>query len=588
MSVQKQQLNKTAKSLYDDIVRIRAQTKLEKKNNNKNEGTTTKNDIALNTVMRQMMDMIKESNELIAELSSKVRNHEMKTSNLEQTVSKLQTGYRQLDVVVNNNCNDLKALHRSNNQNELTLREIFLKIGKFDQNGGRNYNDSMFKGIAERLRRLEDSDDLNINHHSVNQTVIPSFPNMMEIQTNVQQNLMKSLNETRADVEVELKKLKEKTRDEMKILESKLDNLERSFSKRRHDSTDLQAEFKNFKSEIKSELTFNSDVSRRKLVKNQPLLDNKKRDGEDLLNSCKLRDIIKIEQSVEKLRDDIENKIFKIENKYSEKFSSLRDRYEEKESAMVEKIKKIEKKICKSNNLLQRQASTNSISLLPPLIESKTYDFTNRPNTTMFREKTQKVFNSIFKSERKRVAETLQAIIDSLRGEIDEKNNSGRKRVESLIFSDMAKRDNQFQLFEKRVNILSNKLESIMPEMAKHSKICQIEFKKVVDESKSNLLKEAGKLTDKSRNEITMIAEDVERKINGLCDEQDFQRGDFLKNFENITKVVDQLERKYHKQSQSWRMSAEERFDEVLRMVKDTEKLKEHNFMNNSMSWFQI
>ena len=50
MSVQKQQLNKTAKSLYDDIVRIRAQTKLEKKNNNNNEGTSAKNDIALNKV----------------------------------------------------------------------------------------------------------------------------------------------------------------------------------------------------------------------------------------------------------------------------------------------------------------------------------------------------------------------------------------------------------------------------------------------------------------------------------------------------------------------------------------------------------
>ena len=184
-----------------------------------------------------------------------------------------------------------------------------------------------------------------------------------------------------------------------------------------------------------------------------------------------------------------------------------------------------------------------------PVLESKTFDFpTNfqRPNTTMFREKTQKVFNTVFKSERKRVAETLQAIIDSLRSEIDERTNTGRKRIESLIFSDMAKRDNQYEQFEKRVNILSSKLESILPEMAKHSKICQIEFKKTVDESKENLLKEAGKLTDKSRNEITMIAEEVERRMNGLCDEQDFQRGDFLKNFENITKVVDQLERKYN------------------------------------------
>ena len=142
--------------------------------------------------------------------------------------------------------------------------------------------------------------------------------------------------------------------------------------------------------------------------------------------------------------------------------------------------------------------------------------------------------------------------------------------MESLIFSDMAKRDNQFEQFEKRVSILSNRLENILPEMAKHSRICQMEFKKVVDESKENLLKEAGKLTDKSRSEITTIAEEVERRMNGLGDEQDFQRGDYLKNFENITKVVDQLERKYNKQSQGWRLSAEERFDEVLKMVKDT------------------
>ena len=102
MSVHK--LNKTAKSLYDDIVRIRAETKLEEnfrnrpknlKNSNSNPIT---NDIALNTVMRQMMDMIKESNGLISELSGKVRNQDIKIGNLEQTVNKLQTGYRTLET----------------------------------------------------------------------------------------------------------------------------------------------------------------------------------------------------------------------------------------------------------------------------------------------------------------------------------------------------------------------------------------------------------------------------------------------------------------------------------------------------------
>ena len=112
MSVQK--MNKTAKSLYDDIVRIRSQTKIEEsqrnnfnrneanrssnkkrnhptKSNNHQSTTNTHhqiptNDIALNTVIRQMMDMIKESNELITELSSKVRTQEIKTSNRNQII----------------------------------------------------------------------------------------------------------------------------------------------------------------------------------------------------------------------------------------------------------------------------------------------------------------------------------------------------------------------------------------------------------------------------------------------------------------------------------------------------------------------
>lgn len=620
MSVQK--LNKTAKSLYDDIVRIRTETKLgeshrkhfnrnepnrssnKKQSSNPKNNTNVTNDIALNTVMRQMMDMIKESNEIITELSSKVRTQEIKISSFDQNFGKLQTGYRQLDVIVNNNSNELKNLHRNSNQNELTLRELFLKMGAGTGQTNKNTphsmkTESMFKGIADRLRKLEDSEDLMFtNNHSPSPTVVPTFPSMIEIQTSVQQNLMKSVNETRADVEHELKNLKNKTKDDMKILENKLENIERIVLKNRNKNFDshqpdvpnYEAEFRHlrseFKSEIRSELQksqFNtqSDISRRKLVAKTPLDDKTQN-----LNVCKLRDIIKIEQTVERLKSETESKIDKLDQRYSEKFASLRDRYEEKESSIGEKLRKFEKKLVKfDSKTMSRQASNTSISLLPPLLESKTCDniqftnqnhnfhqshYNNRPNTTAFREKTQKVFNTIFKSERKRVAETLQAIIDSLRGEIDERTNNGRKRVESLIFSDMAKRDNQFEQFEKRVSILSNRLENILPEMAKHSRICQMEFKKVVDESKENLLKEAGKLTDKSRSEITTIAEEVERRMNGLGDEQDFQRGDYLKNFENITKVVDQLERKYNKQSQGWRLSAEERFDEVLKMVKDT------------------
>ena len=90
------------------------------------------------------------------------------------------------------------------------------------------------------------------------------------------------------------------------------------------------------------------------------------------LNSCKLRDIIKIEQHVEKIKSETDRRLDQLDQRFSEKFSSLKDRYEEKESTMSEKIRKFEKKLAKidtKNNTISRQASSNSVNLLPPLLE---------------------------------------------------------------------------------------------------------------------------------------------------------------------------------------------------------------------------
>ena len=200
-----------------------------------------------------------------------------------------------------------------------------------------------------------------------------------------------------------------------------------------------------------------------------------------------------------------------------------------------------------------------------------------RPNTQAFREKTQKVFGTAFKGERKRVAETLEAVTTSLRDELNTRLNTGRKKIETIVFTEVATREKETsQLYQHLSNLESKIIESFQ-QIAKEQETALENLNKKQDEAREKFYKKINKLNDQCRTDITKIADDVDTKIDILKRYQENENQKFSDKLDRLKNDLKTLDSNHKKQSHNWRNSAENRFDDVLKLVKDSVKQMKEN-----------
>lgn len=227
------------------------------------------------------------------------------------------------------------------------------------------------------------------------------------------------------------------------------------------------------------------------------------------------------------------------------------------------------------------------MTLLPPIHDNFSgFGFQNqqlnRPNTQNFKEKTQKIFGTVFKGERKRIAETLQIITDSLRDELQQRIQVGRKRVETILFTEVANREKEIKKINLTIQNLDSKVLELLTQNEQNIHYKLNEFEKIETDNKEKLYHAIKTMNEEARDDINKIAQDIDNKVNGIKTEQTGINSDIFNKFEKYKNQMNLIDKEHKKQSHSWRNAAELRFDEVLKLVKESvSQLREYRRKND-------
>jgi len=113
-----------------------------------------------------------------------------------------------------------------------------------------------------------------------------------------------------------------------------------------------------------------------------------------------------------------------------------------------------------------------------------------------------------------------------------------------------------------------------------HSRL--VEFEKLENDNRERLFSNVKSLNDDARDDINKIASDIDSKVVTSKHEQELTNISIFNKIEQLSKDLVNNENAHKKQTHSWRNAAEMRFDEVLKLVKESvAQLREYRQKND-------
>ena len=125
METDKLTLEKSCKNIYQDLLKVKADLSKDDLLREKTpQSGTIVSSLALNTLMRHMMDMVRSSNEVISNLSSKVRSQESTIKSIQDDLKKCQDEMASNTAKIISFNDDVTDLKSKQNLNELSIHSL--------------------------------------------------------------------------------------------------------------------------------------------------------------------------------------------------------------------------------------------------------------------------------------------------------------------------------------------------------------------------------------------------------------------------------------------------------------------------------
>lgn len=341
--------------------------------------STQANDVALKSLMRHMMDMIKQSNDVISQMSSKVKEMESKFVNLSTDVTNDRIKIHENITKIENTDRRLEQIDGKLRQNELSVRQILVdhmkNFGNFgpgnQKNGAYGLNraitngrsdsfnenkfaEEKFRSITNRLRKLEDGADDILNKSNISQQLNQPQISSLEMTSMIAAQITRIVNETRMDIDHKMREIKinleheikdvrkdvDEIKNAQKILDNKIFEINNS-AKEVNFSLDLLKKQSDKMKEMPrifqqpgmrnpapNRAEFQDFNATNFSIKNDQNLNN--------FENYKIRDLIKLENNLMQIKEDLECKISNQDSKLNDlvrsKISEMSRNFEDERS----------------------------------------------------------------------------------------------------------------------------------------------------------------------------------------------------------------------------------------------------------------